>query len=403
MANFVQEWRNLSGGRWSRNLRSWEHSVEETLDSIVNTIILGPNADRVVWNFNKGSYSSKEGYLIISGMDNSREGNWERIWKLKIPPKIHFFIWKIERSVLPTADFLTRRLGNSMSPNCKWCNMNVENQDHLLWNCSLARGVWNLVADWWSLNVSQKLKIRSSIWESVNMFFSSKVRNGWIISLAAGLWSIWLSRNKLIFNNKKDNIEVVVYLIKIRAFKWLLASKSIKDELETLWMVNPVGVLLLFNSSLRKEEFIWWNTDLIGYTDGSWKSLRSGAVCGGMGGFLKDREDNLLFIFSGPTQAWCPLEAERNAVLFIFDRVERNSKHKGMVTICTDSVLLVNQFQKERAGFKGESFLKKHKYWDSMVSNHCFRLSYVPRDVLSGADELAKQGMVRSKVLFAWC
>lgn len=110
-----------------------------------------------------------------------------------------------------------------------------------------------------------------------------------------------------------------------------------------------------------------------------------------------------MFIFSGPTQAWCHLEAKRNAVLFLFSSIVKNSKYKGRTTICTDNLLLVNHFQKERAGYKRESLLEEHRQWDSLVSNHCFRLSYVPRDALIGADDLAKQGMVRSKVLFAWC
>lgn len=33
-----------------------------------------------------------------------------KIWKLKVPPKIHMFLWKIENGVIPSKSFLKLRL-----------------------------------------------------------------------------------------------------------------------------------------------------------------------------------------------------------------------------------------------------------------------------------------------------
>lgn len=198
-------------------------------------------------------------------------------------------------------------------------------------------------------------------------------------------------------------MDSLIHLVKIRSFKWLLVVNSIKEELERLWMVNPGGALLLFSTKVTREEFIWWNTDLIGYSDEAWQSLNSGAICRGIGGYLKDLNGNLLFIFSGPTQVWSPLEPKRNEVLFLYNFIVGNSNLKGVVSLCTDCLLLVHQFQKARAGFKEDKWLEDHAQWNALVGNFNFELMHVHREDLSGADELAKKGKERSRMVSAWC
>lgn len=99
-----------------------------------------------------------------------------RIWKLKVPPKIQFFLWKLERIMLPTAELLSRSIGNSISPICKRCNLTTESQNHMLWNCDIAKNIWKGVADWWGLIAAQVNLLGSSLWEAAIVFASNKVR-----------------------------------------------------------------------------------------------------------------------------------------------------------------------------------------------------------------------------------
>lgn len=86
-----------------------------------------------------------------------------------------------------------------------------------------------------------------------------------------------------------------------------------------------------------------------------------------------------------------PLEAQKKAIIFLFEQVSNNSSLKGYFTICTDCMIMVYQFQKARAGYtliSGTNGL----WLKQLVENFLFKVTDVPRKDLHGADDLAKQG-----------
>ena len=83
-----------------------------------------------------------------------------------------------------------------------------------------------------------------------------------------------------------------------------------------------------------------------------------GSIRCGIGGCSTDLEGNLLFIFSGPSHAKSPLEAEREALIFLFLRIKENLALSGFYTLCTDSKILEEIFLKDRAGYREEDRLE---------------------------------------------
>lgn len=57
------------------------------------------------------------------------------------------------------------------------------------------------------------------------------------------------------------------------------------------------------------------------------------------------------FILLGATNAWCAMEVEINVALFMYKEVKLSSHGSSNITLCTDNMLLVHQFQKERTNF----------------------------------------------------
>lgn len=184
--------------------------------------------DIVIWKFNKGLFTTKSCYNALLNLDNRSEGNWTKIWKIKVPPKIHIFIWKVEHGILPTAAFLHNRLWNSIDPRCKICGICVENQQNLFWDCCLAKQVWDSMINWWSLDRRQANTLNTSFWQILNIFKGCKISAVWAQVICSVLWSLWLSRNNLIFNNKYYNSKEITDLLIFRTFKWCLAVDWIK-------------------------------------------------------------------------------------------------------------------------------------------------------------------------------
>ena len=66
---------------------------------------------------------------------------WNKIWKVKLPPKILTFIWKILQESLPVFEVLNNR-GILASSNCLLCNEEKESLDHLFMKCPFTRAIW---------------------------------------------------------------------------------------------------------------------------------------------------------------------------------------------------------------------------------------------------------------------
>lgn len=61
---------------------------------------------------------------------------------------------------------------------------------------------------------------------------------------------------------------------------------------------------------------LWWNIEIIGFSDGAWKKFQDGKVLSDICGILIDNKRKVLYSFYGNLNAMSALEAEMNAILF---------------------------------------------------------------------------------------
>ena len=136
---------------WSRQLRAWELEQAEILNQILSTIQFGDGKDVWFWNYSGKCFSTKECYMAISNVVLVNP-KCLSFWKFKIPPKVKFFLWKLEHKVLPTKVLLAGRLHNlNLSPICSRCSMQEETLQHLFLECEMAKWCWDEVCNSWSI------------------------------------------------------------------------------------------------------------------------------------------------------------------------------------------------------------------------------------------------------------
>ena len=61
--------------------------------------------DKWVWKVDQsGEYTSKSAYCVLRGeiAEHQQDGAFKELWKLKLPPKIVIFAWRLIRDKLPT-------------------------------------------------------------------------------------------------------------------------------------------------------------------------------------------------------------------------------------------------------------------------------------------------------------
>ena len=74
-----------------------------------------PRCDSRIWHFTKnGGYFVKMGHRAameaIFGMVEDRvDGNWQKLWKLQVPPRVKMMLWQACRDFLPTRERLQHR------------------------------------------------------------------------------------------------------------------------------------------------------------------------------------------------------------------------------------------------------------------------------------------------------
>jgi hypothetical protein len=65
---------------------------------------------------------------------------WKCVWQARVPPKLRVFAWKASTSTLAVMSNVHRRI-RTVSPICKICGREEEDEHHALVKCTLARGL----------------------------------------------------------------------------------------------------------------------------------------------------------------------------------------------------------------------------------------------------------------------
>jgi hypothetical protein len=104
------------------------------------------------WYEKNGKYSVKSAYhyCIEDTLDLSHleaQGNWSLIWRIKAPPKIKNFIWRLCQNCIPTRTRLLEK-GVNCSGDCVLCDADIEDNMHIFMSCNINKQVWYKTGLW---------------------------------------------------------------------------------------------------------------------------------------------------------------------------------------------------------------------------------------------------------------
>jgi hypothetical protein len=112
--------------------------------------------DLYAWHYErKGSFTVRSAYRMLVAIKKQREDwlekkpsgsrteeqkAWTNIWLVKVPSKVHVFVWRLARMSLPRGDVRMRR---NMATNgaCSICKSPADSWRHSLLDCNMARCV----------------------------------------------------------------------------------------------------------------------------------------------------------------------------------------------------------------------------------------------------------------------
>jgi len=180
--------------------------------------------DKITWTLeNSGEYSAKSAYEVqFAGQITS---NYPvLIWKIWAPPKCKFFVWLLLQDRPWTAARLQLR-GWKNNYFCALCERNQETAQHLFFECTYSRSVWQLVASWSSCDSLNPANWRDELgledWYRQTLGTGGK--KGHKLAILT-LWIIWNRRNAVIFRGCWKTPQATFMEIKDMAQQWSLAG-----------------------------------------------------------------------------------------------------------------------------------------------------------------------------------
>ncbi|XP_058726276.1 uncharacterized protein LOC131597605 [Vicia villosa] len=182
----------------------------DLVDSIRHTSPRENAKDIFSWNATlEGVFSVKSCYNLfkarLSGPPISPliVKSVKHLWKVKAPPKVMFFGWRIIHNRLATKDQLIKRgiLMDGVDSDCVFCSTESESLSHLLGGCLVVEAIWRKVYEWIGpvddLTLDEFKGFLFEFEKVKNLAKRSLVTVIWL----ASVWSIWNRRNEFIFKN----------------------------------------------------------------------------------------------------------------------------------------------------------------------------------------------------------
>ena len=160
--------------------------------------------------------------LDKNSKDDNTDGIFHAIWKLKLPNKVAFFVWRLMRDRLPTKLNLTRRNIDINDTLCPFCTEKEEDAGHLFFSCHQIRQIWWESLSWINMVGPFSQHPRQNFMQ--HSFYNTHLgikSQRWLIWGVALTWSIWNHRNRIVFSNDSPNTSKIMDDAIFLCWSWL--------------------------------------------------------------------------------------------------------------------------------------------------------------------------------------
>jgi hypothetical protein len=235
---------------WRRPLLAWEEEqlieMEEALDG---TSLLEGTEDKWVWTHDAAAgFSVKSAYLILqsrcgnSSYSVALERACRQLWRCSVPSKFLVHGWRVLHKRLATKDALLDRgiFPNQIDPLCVFCEGATETCNHMLFSCPFAYGVWLSVYGWLGFDGAYAMNGVDHFLQHGSLFGGKKWKKIKHLVWLATVWSLWISRNKVIFEGKDVSKNDVLSNVKLLSWSWFIYRAGLKlDCSYSEWCSRP--------------------------------------------------------------------------------------------------------------------------------------------------------------------
>ncbi|GLT64282.1 hypothetical protein SLA2020_367860 [Shorea laevis] len=214
-----QGWRfNWRHEPFGRELDEYKR-LEDTLKPVN---IHDTKPDSFNWIHHPSGYSAKSAYQILENPSTCLQGSiCSQIWNPLVPSKVSFMIWRLFLNRLPTKDnLLFRGVNLTNNPSCVFCGDHPEDANHIFAKCKQSQKLWRKICHWWGFLFVPPDNASAMLHQLSSLQVPKKARSSWNLTISTAAWSIWVSRNGIIFEKQPWNENRLIELIQSKTF-WI--------------------------------------------------------------------------------------------------------------------------------------------------------------------------------------
>ena len=234
--------RKPSSNTWQGIKNVWDKMRE---GMVVN------NNEQVRWKLSKsGDFTVKSAYNLLNEVETHEDPLWNRIWKLKVPERCRMFTWITARQRLLTN--ASRRIRGICNEDlCPVCHVEVEDQLHVLRDCSITRAMWQILVP--CSDHTRFFRSDFMQWFRENLMKKDIMNEeAWGATFVIACWWIWRRRNLFVFEQKKVSNDILIGSIRAlvvsvseahERFKKGTLSRNLNDNKVLKWLPPGEGQL----------------------------------------------------------------------------------------------------------------------------------------------------------------
>nr|AFK37936.1 unknown [Lotus japonicus] len=126
---------------------------------------------------------------------------------------------------------------------CSFCQLQDETSDHLFCTCAFSMAIWRMVLGWFGVSIALPSLVKALFVQFPVFGRCSSKREALVTVWMATCWSLWLMRNRVIFDNGELDTGLVLDLIQVRSWHWIKAKRVNFQNSFYEWKLSPLACL----------------------------------------------------------------------------------------------------------------------------------------------------------------